>query len=122
MSVIVPNSKLVTNNVINWSHFDDKVRFKINVGVAYGSDTQKVKNLLIKVAIDNIYVLDSPPPIVRFVNFGDSSLDFELHFWSRNFLVIEDIKSDLRFSIDQAFRENDVQIPFPQRDVWLKNK
>ena len=77
---------------------------------------------MIKVAVENVYVLDTPPPIVRFINFGDSSLDFELHFWSRNFLVIEDIKSDLRFAIDQAFRENGVQIPFPQRDIWLKNK
>ena len=122
VTVIVPNSKLVTNSVINWSHFDDKVRFKINVGVAYGSDTQKVKKILIRVATDSIYVLDAPPPLVRFVNFGDSSLDFELHFWSRNFLVIEDIKSDLRFAIDEAFRENDVTIPFPQRDVWMKDK
>ncbi len=122
VSVIVPNSKLVTNNVINWSHSDDKVRFHINVGVAYGSDTQKVKDLLIKVAKDSVYILDYPTPLVRFVNFGESSLDFEIHFWSRNLVVIEDIKSDLRFAIDKIFRENEIQIPFPQRDIWFKNK
>jgi small-conductance mechanosensitive channel len=122
LSVIVPNSKLVTNNVINWSHNDDKVRFNVNVGVAYGSDTQKVKELLLEVAKENIYVLDYPSPFIRFVNFGESSLDFELFFWSRTLLIIEDIKSDIRFEIDKIFRENNVQIPFPQRDVWFKNK
>ncbi len=120
VTVIVPNSKLITDKVINWSHYDDKVRFNISVGVAYGSDTQTVKDVLIQVAKDNIYVLEFPAPIVRFTNFGDSSLDFELHFWSRNFVVIEDIKSDIRFEIDKAFRENNITIPFPQRDVWMK--
>ncbi len=122
VSVIVPNSKLVTNNVVNWSHYDDKVRFNIKVGVAYGSDTQKVKELLLKVATNSISVLNYPSPFVRFVNFGDSSLDFELHFWSRNLMFIENTKSDIRFEIDQIFRENDITIPFPQRDVWYKNK
>ncbi len=122
LSVIVPNSKLVTNNVVNWSHFDDKVRFNIKVGVAYGSDTQKVKELLIKVATESTLVLDYPSPFVRFINFGDSSLDFELHFWSRNLFYIENTKSELRFEIDKVFRENGITIPFPQRDVWFKNK
>lgn len=120
VTVIVPNSKLITERVINWSHYDDKVRFKIPVGVAYGSDTELVKKLLLQVAKENIYILDYPSAFVRFVNFGDSSLDFELRFWSRNFIVIEDIKSDLRFEIDRLFRENNVEIPFPQRDVWMK--
>ena len=119
-TIIVPNSKLVTNNVVNWSHEDEKVRFVVSVGVAYGSDTEKVKSILMQMAKDNIYVLGKPMPTVRFVAFGESSLDFELLFWSRNFIVIEDIKSDLRFAIDQAFRENDIVIPFPQRDVWMK--
>ena len=120
ISVIVPNSKLVTDNVINWSHYDAKARFTINVGVAYGSDTELVKKILLKVAEGNIYVKKHPTPFVRFTNFGDSSLDFELLFYSRNFIVIEDIKSDLRFEIDKAFRENDISIPFPQRDVWMR--
>jgi small-conductance mechanosensitive channel len=122
VTVIVPNSKLVTEKVINWSHYDDKVRFKINVGVAYGSDTKLVKKTLLNVLHDNIYVLDFPNPIVRFTDFADSSLNFELHFWSRNFLIIEDVKSDLRFTIDQAFRDNGIQIPFPQRDIWIRKK
>jgi len=120
ITVVVPNSKLVTDNVINWSHLDEKVRFKIGVGVAYGSDTKLVKKVLLKVAEDHPSVNEIPNPFVRFTNFGDSSLDFELHFYSRNFIRIEDVKSDLRFEIDNAFRENDVEIPFPQRVVWMK--
>lgn len=120
VSVIVPNSKLVTDTVINWSHQDDKVRFILEVGVAYGSDTELVKKILVQVAKDNIYILGKPFPSVRFINFGESSLDFHLLVWSRNFIVIEDIKSDLRFEIDRLFRENNVAIPFPQRDVWMR--
>ncbi len=120
ITVIVPNSKLVTDYVINWSHQDDRARFTLAVGVAYGSDTALVKKLLLQAAKDNIYVLDRPMPLVRFIGFGDSSLDFHLMIWSRNFIVIEDIKSDLRFEIDRLFREYDVVIPFPQRDVWVR--
>jgi len=122
ITVVVPNSKLIVDNVINWSHYDSKARFHIAIGVAYGSDTAKVKKLLLEVARENIYVLKRPGPFIRFKNFGDSSLDFELHFWTRNFIVIEDIKSDMRFEIDRLFRENEVEIPFPQRDVWSRTK
>ena len=122
ITVIVPNSKLTSEKVINWSHFDDRARFYISVGVAYGSDTNLVKNLLISVANEHKNIMKYPPPIVRFVNFGDSSLDFELHFWSREFMRIEDVKSDLRFEIDRIFRENNVNIPFPQRDVWMRKE
>ena len=119
-TVFVPNSKLIMDNVVNWTHNDDKVRFTITVGVAYGSNTEQVKDLLIQAAKENIYVLGKPVPSVRFIDFGDSALTFELMIWSRNFIVIEDIKSDLRFEIDRLFRENDISIPFPQRDVWMR--
>ena len=122
ITVVVPNSKLITENVINWSYFDDKARFMIAIGVAYGSDTQLVKELLTKVAKNNVYVLQTPAPFIRFTDFGSSSLDFQLIFWSRNFIVIEDIKSDLRFEIDRVFRENNIIIPFPQRDVWMRKE
>ncbi|WP_020538080.1 mechanosensitive ion channel family protein [Lewinella cohaerens] len=120
VSVIVPNSKLVADNVINWSHFDSKARFKVGVGVAYGSDTTLVKNILQEAAEKHNRIVRHPKPFVRFVNFGDSSLDFEILFWTRDLLRIEDVKSDLRFAIDKAFREADVSIPFPQRDLWIK--
>lgn len=122
ITVVVPNSKLVTDNVINWSHLDEKVRFQINVGVAYGSDTKLVKKILLSVAADHPEIVEHPNPFVRFTNFGDSSLDFELHFFSRNFIRIEDVKSDVRFEIDNAFRKNNVEIPFPQRVVWMKEE
>lgn len=121
ITMVVPNSKLVHENVVNWTHFDDKVRFDINIGVAYGSDTKLVKDILIDVISNNPYVINYPAPFVRFLDFGDNSLDFKVYFFSRNFIVIEDIKSDMRFEIDQKFRENKISIPFPQRDVWMRS-
>jgi len=120
ITMIVPNSKMVVDSVTNWSHFDDKVRFSINVGVAYGSDTEKVKELLLTAAKENPYIIEFPASFVRFVDFADSSLNFELHFWSRNFIIIEDVKSDLRFKIDSLFRSHNISIPFPQRDIHVK--
>lgn len=122
VSHIVPNSVLVNNDVINWTHFDEKVRFNINVGVAYGSDTALVKRLLLQTILKNPYIIEYPAPFVRMVNFGDNSLDFVLYFFSTNYIVIEDIKSDIRMEIDRLFRENNISIPFPQRDVWIKKE
>ncbi len=122
ITVIVPNSKLISENVVNWSHSGDQARFKVSVGVAYGSDTQLVKKILLDCAKENKQILKYPSPFVRFTDFGNSSLDFELLFWSHNFLRIEDVRSDLRFAIDQSFRENNITIPFPQRDVWMRSK
>ncbi len=120
ISMVVPNHILVNDKVINWTHFSDKVRFKINLGVAYGSDTTLVKKLLLKSVSDNPYVLDYPIPFVRFENFGDSALDFSLYFFSRNYMVINDIKSDIRLEIDRLFRENNITIPFPQTDINIR--
>jgi small-conductance mechanosensitive channel len=120
-SVIVPNSKLVVNNVTSWSHGDDVARFDVAVGVAYGSDTELVKNLLLRAAAEQPKVMENPAPFVRMVQFGNSSLDFEIHFWTDEFMFIEDLKSDIRFSIDRLFRENKVVIPFPQSDIWIKS-
>lgn len=120
VTIIVPNSKMVNQKMINWTHHDQKVRFSIPVGVAYGSNTPLVKRLLLSAVKSNPYIIESPAPFVRFMGFGDSALEFQLFFFSRNFLVIEDIKSDIRFEIDRLFRENGVAIPFPQRDVWIR--
>lgn len=120
IAFVVPNSKIVNNNIVNWTHLDSKNRFEVEVGVAYGSDTKKVRKLLLKAARDNPYVIDYPAPFVRFNSFGDSALDFTLYVYSRNYLVIEDVKSDIRFEVDRLFRENEVEIPFPQRDVWMR--
>jgi small-conductance mechanosensitive channel len=118
--IFVPNSKLIGENVTNWSQVERMARFHVGVGVAYGSDTQLVKELLIAAAKEHPRALDSPPPFVRFLDFGDSSLNFEVIFWSRDLMRIEDIKSDIRFAIDAAFRARGIVIPFPQRDLWIR--
>jgi small-conductance mechanosensitive channel len=120
--LIVPNSKLINEIVINWSHLEKKTRFKVDVGVAYGSDIELVKKVLLECTDSNTSISSNPVPVVRFINFGDSSLQFQLLFWSTNTFRIEDVKSDLRFMIDKAFREKNIRIPFPQRDVHLFNK
>lgn len=120
INYIIPNSKLITQTVINWSYDEKSVRFQVNVGVAYGSDTDLVENLLIQAAIEHKDVLKRPKPKVVFSDFGNSSLDFQLNFYSRNIYNIEWVKSDIRFKIDRLFREHHVTIPFPQRDVWMR--
>lgn len=122
IAIIVPNSKLIVDSVINWNHNDTKARFIIKVGVAYGSDTDLVQKIMVAKAREHPDVLPHPEPFVRFQDFGESSLDMELHFWSRKLMPIENIKSDLRYAIDKAFRESKVTIPFPQRDLWLRNQ
>ncbi|MBT8232877.1 MAG: mechanosensitive ion channel [Saprospiraceae bacterium] len=120
VSIIVPNHLLVNEKIQNWTHFNNKVRFDIPVGVAYGTDTALVKKLLVESVEKNPSVLKLPVPFVRFENFGDSSLDFNLYFFSKEYIAIEDIKSDIRLEIDRLFREHNISIPFPQRDVNLK--
>jgi len=120
ITILVPNHKLTDDNVINWSHMNEPPRFKVSVGVAYGSDTKLVKDILLDTANNHPEISKKYEPFVRFTNFGDSSLDFELFFWSDQVFLIEDVMSDLRFQIDEAFRENNVTIPFPQRDLHLK--
>lgn len=121
--VIVPNSDLITNQVTNYMFRDQYWRVICKVGVAYGSDTDLVRKVLLEVAKANPSVLKEPPnaPSVMFRAFGDSTLDFEL--WS----IIKDVNkknqiaSDLNFAIDQAFRAHNITIAFPQREVYIKN-
>jgi small-conductance mechanosensitive channel len=118
--IIVPNSQLIGNKVINWSTTQVATRFFVKVGVAYGSDTRKVEKILLNVAKEHPRVEAQPAPLVRFSDFGNSSLDFELVFWTQEIWWVEIIKSDLRYAIDQAFRKEGITIPFPQRDLWIK--
>lgn len=118
--IIVPNSKLVSNSLINWSHNKKYTRFRVGVGVAYGSDVQLVKSILYECAINHPDITSEMNPIVRFTDFADSSLNFEVLFWTNNMFMIENVKSDLRFAIDKAFHEKGIQIPFPQQDVYIK--
>jgi small-conductance mechanosensitive channel len=120
IDMLIPNAKLINDKVINWSYNNELTRFSISVGVAYGSDTQLVKSILSKVAEQHPDVSKLKQPFVRFTDFGNSSLDFQLFFWSDKTFRIENILSDMRFDIDNQFRKNNVTIPFPQRDVHIK--
>lgn len=120
--IIVPNTQLVGNKVINWSNNHRPTRFQVNVGVSYSSDIKLVTEILLNVAKQHISVLKEPPPIVFFNDFGSSSLDFILYFYSNDFFYIEKVKSEIRYQIAEKFRENNVVIPFPQRDVWMRSE
>lgn len=117
VTVIVPNSEFVASRVVNWSHGDETARIHVPVGVAYGSDVALVTRVLLEVAGKHPRVLATPAPMVRFVAFGASSLDFELLFWTVDVPLKNDTKSDLNYAIDAAFREHRIEIPFPQQDV-----
>ncbi len=121
--IIVPNHKFITENVVNWSHNASTTRFQVDIGVAYGTDPEKMKAILSECAKEHPDVYSQEPytPIVRLVNFGESSLDFRLLFWSNNAFFIENTKSDLRFLIVKKLAENKIEIPFPQRDIHIKN-
>jgi small-conductance mechanosensitive channel len=122
ISIIVPNSQFISETVINWSHGDPKVQFRLPVGVAYGSDTEKVTQALLTVAAEHPMVLKEPRPSVYFTEFGDSSLNFELGVWTQEMVKSpRRFRSDLNFAIDRKFREVGVEIPFPQRDLHVRS-
>ncbi len=120
--LIIPNHKFISDRVINWSDNKNETRFHVNVGVAYGSDVKLVKQCLLQAAHEHPKVTKTPQANVRFTDFGESSLDFKLYFWSEHVFRIGEIQSDLRFSINQLFIEQDIVIPFPQRDVHMMEK
>jgi small-conductance mechanosensitive channel len=122
ITVIVPNSKFITENVINWMYNDPTVRFRVPVSVAYGSDLQLVERLLLEVARANPDVLSEPAPVVRFVGFGDDALKFELRPWSTTLVHRKGkLFSSLNFAIYQAFQAHGIEIPFPQRDLHIRS-
>jgi len=121
ISVIVPNSKLLENEVINYSYGNPKIRLQVPVGIAYGSDCQKAAEVLVQVALDNKRVLVEPKPKAWFREFGDSSLNFMLLFWIPNAVEKFDVISEINYAIDAGFRKNGIEIPFPQRDLHLRS-
>ncbi len=122
ISIIVPNSDFISSKVINWSHTDRNIRFNFPVGVSYKEDPEKIKNILLEVAKSNDAVLKEPKPDVLFTQFGDSSIDFKLRVWTREYINRPGVlKSQLYYEIFKKFRENEVEIPFPQRVVLLRN-
>ncbi|MBD1260820.1 mechanosensitive ion channel [Maribacter polysiphoniae] len=121
VSIIIPNSLITTNKVINWSHQTMKARFRIDVGVAYGSDIDLVIKVLEESAFEHPDVYDRESTEARLVNFGNSSLDFQVLFFSQSIFRIGKVKSDIRRSISRKFADHHIDIPFPQVDLHVKS-
>jgi len=115
--IIIPNHILIRNSIYNYTQNRKTTRESLTIGVAYGSDVKKVEELLIKAAKLHAGILKKPMPFVTFEDFGDSALIFNLNFFLNESFKAPKIKSDMRFKIDDFFRENNISIPFPQRDV-----
>ncbi len=120
--LVIPNHLYLTNSLYNWTQNGVITRESVEVGVAYGSDVQLVKKLLLQVANAHPNVMDNPEPAVLFTNFGDSSLVFKLVFTLSDSFNARFVQSDIRFEIDRLFREHNVTIPFPQRDIHIIEK
>ncbi len=121
IAIIIPNSLITTSKVINWSHQSRKTRFKIDVGVAYGSDVDLVMKILKESAFEHKEVTDKDAIDVRLLEFGNSSLNFQVLFYSENIFRIERVKSEIRVIINRKFAQNNITIPFPQMDLHFKS-
>lgn len=119
--IIIPNSIITNNKVINWSHQSKKTRFRIKIGVAYGSHIDMVEKLLFESAQEHPEVEKDGMIKARFIDFGNSSLDFEVLFFSKNIFRIENVKSDIRKTINRKFIANNITIPFPQVDLHIRS-
>lgn len=118
--LVIPNHLYLENSLFNWTQNGTTTRESVEVGVAYGSDVQLVKKLLLQAASTHPDVIPEPEPSVLFTDFADSSLNFKLVFTLNDSFKATFPKSDIRFEIDRLFRENNITIPFPQRDVYIK--
>lgn len=118
--IILPNTALTKNQLINWTHSNVNSRFEINVGVDYSSDVNLVMKILKEAAEQQNGVLKQPKPFARFNDYGNSSLDFTVYFWASEVFRVENIKSELRIRVFELFKENNINIPFPQRVVHIK--
>ena len=124
VNMIIPNHKFINENVVNWSHAQNPTRFQVTVGVSYDSDLEKVREVLLNTTFElKEAIKDNPKykPSVRIMDFADSSVNFEVHFWSHEQFWIENAKSELRFLIGKRFKEHGISIPFPQRDLHIKS-
>lgn len=120
IAIIVPNSRLVSQRVINWSYGDPRARISIPISVATTSDVERVRETLLTAAEDVQNVLTDPPPKVQFLSFGEYSLDFRLLVWTRTPSRHPQIKSDINFRIEKLFRESGIEIPVPKQEFVLR--
>ncbi len=121
ISITVPNSDFITHPVTNWSHGDPRVQIRLPIGVAYGTDVDKLRRVLLEVAAEHPNVLKTPMPTVYFEAFGDSALLFELGVWTSDMTHSpRRFRSELNFAMERKLRENQIQIPFPQRDLHIR--
>jgi small-conductance mechanosensitive channel len=122
ITMIVPNTKFIDSPVTNWTYGDPRVRFRIPIGVAYGSDLDKVRDALLEVARENSHVLHDPQPTVFLDNFGESSINLDLVVWSKEMSYRpRRFRSELNFAIARKLREAGVEIPSPQRDLHFRD-
>jgi small-conductance mechanosensitive channel len=122
ISIIVPNSEFISSTVINWSHIDRNIRLNFPVGVSYKEDPEKIRKILLEVAYENEGVLKEPTPDVLFDNYGESSLNFNLRLWTREYINRPGVlKSQIYYEVFKKFKENNIEIPYPQRDLHIKN-
>ncbi|MGE0643197.1 MAG: mechanosensitive ion channel family protein [Nitrospira sp.] len=122
IAIIVPNADFISSKVVNWSYTNRNVRFNFPVGVSYGSEPEQVRRVLLEVARAHHGVLNDPGPSVLFDSFGDSALNFVLRVWTRDFSTVPGVlRSELYFAISRAFKEQGIEIPFPQRDLHIKS-
>lgn len=121
ISMIIPNSEFISQKVINWSHNDRNIRYRIPIGVSYNEDPDQVRQLLLEVADNNEHVLKTPSPVVFFDEFADSSINFTLAIWTSTYTDRPRLlKSEILFEVFRVFREKGIEIPFPQRDIHIK--
>lgn len=122
ISVIVPNSDLINKQVINWSHNSSQIRLNFPVNVSYKEDPEKVREVLLGIVTGYPGVLETPEPYVRFTEFGENSLNFLLQIWTVDFIHNPAVlKSEIYFAIFKKFKEEDIVLPFTQRDIHIKS-
>jgi small-conductance mechanosensitive channel len=122
IDIIIPNSKLITENVVNWTHSERKVRFRIPVSVSYATDIRRVEQALLESAKSVYEVLETPAPVVRFISFGENGLEFELRAWTTTLVQRRGkFTSELNFAIYDKFKEYEIEVPYPQRDIHIRS-
>ncbi len=120
--IILPNTHLTKNQIINWTMNSIASRFEVTVGVSYNSDIIEVKKILKEIIDGQNGALKNPTPFIRFTDFADSALMFSIYFWAEDVYGVENIKSDIRTQIFEAFKKHNIEIPFPQRVMHVRNE